>query len=180
TANSDSKGYGTLKAFSTTAFTVTGLVSGDTVTGVTETSAGAPVAAPVGGYDIVASAATGTGVANYRIHYVSGELTVTPATPVVSVSAAGGLYRGSPLPAAAQVQGVGGPPADTLEGVRPTLAYYAGSSATGPALAQPPSAAGTYTVVASFAGSADYTAATGAAGHFTIGLNPPALRVFTP
>ena len=40
TANNDSKTYGTLKTFSGTAFTETGLVNGDTITGVTETSTG--------------------------------------------------------------------------------------------------------------------------------------------
>ena len=45
TANNDSKTYGTLKTFSGTAFTETGLVTanGDTITGVTETSTGAAV-----------------------------------------------------------------------------------------------------------------------------------------
>ena len=49
TANNDSKTYGTLKTFSGTAFTETGLVTanGDTITGVTETSTGAPVSATV-------------------------------------------------------------------------------------------------------------------------------------
>src|SRR5262249_62273184 len=44
TANSDSKTYGTLKTFASTAFTQTGLVTanGDTLTGVTETSTEAP------------------------------------------------------------------------------------------------------------------------------------------
>ena len=43
TANNDSGTYGTLKTFSSTAFTETGLVTanGDTITGVTETSTGA-------------------------------------------------------------------------------------------------------------------------------------------
>ena len=42
TANNDSKTYGTLKTFSSTAVTETGLVTanGDTITGVTETSTG--------------------------------------------------------------------------------------------------------------------------------------------
>ena len=62
TANNDSKTYGTLKTFSSTAFTETGLVTanGDTITGVTETSTGAPVSAPVGTYAIVPGTATGT------------------------------------------------------------------------------------------------------------------------
>ena len=80
TANNDSKTYGTLKAFSSTAFTETGLVNGDTLTGVTETSTGAATSATVGTYNIVPSAATGNRLSNYTIGYVNGRLTVNPAT----------------------------------------------------------------------------------------------------
>jgi hypothetical protein len=78
TANSDTKSYGRLETFSDTAFTQTGLVTanGDNITGVTETSTGAAVTAPVGTYPIVASSAVGTGLSNYTISYVSGTLTV--------------------------------------------------------------------------------------------------------
>ena len=81
TANNDSKIYGTLKTFSGTAFTQTGLVTanGDTITGVTETSTGAPVSATVGTYPIAPSAATGNRLDNYTITYVNGTLTVNPA-----------------------------------------------------------------------------------------------------
>ena len=65
TANNDSKTYGTLKTFSSTAFTETGWLNGDTITGVTETSTGAAASATVGTYTIVPSAATGTGLSNY-------------------------------------------------------------------------------------------------------------------
>ena len=80
TANNDSKTYGTLKTFSSTAFTASDLVNGDTITGVTETSTGAPASATVGTYNIVPSAATGTGLSNYTISYVDGTLTVNPAS----------------------------------------------------------------------------------------------------
>jgi hypothetical protein len=52
------------------------------VTGVTLTSGGAGVLATVDGgpYAIVASAAQGSGLANYRITYADGRLSVTPAT----------------------------------------------------------------------------------------------------
>jgi hypothetical protein len=83
TADDDSKVSGTLKTFSSTAFTQTGLVGGDTITGVTETSTGAAVSAAVGTYPIVPGAATGTGLGNYTISYVNGTLTVfsPPPTP---------------------------------------------------------------------------------------------------
>ncbi len=97
----DSKTYGTLKVFSGTAFTETGLVTanGDTITGVTETSTGAPVSATVGTYPIVVSAATGTGLGNYTITYVNGTLTVNPATLTITANGqqdlrhAEGLHR---------------------------------------------------------------------------------------
>ena len=68
--------------------------------------------------------------------------------PTVTVIDAGGPFTGSTYPAVAQVNGVA-----SLENVTPTLAYYSGSTATGTPLAAAPSAVGTYTVVANFAGS---------------------------
>ena len=68
-----------------------------------------------------------------------------------------------------------------MEGVTPILAYYVGSSTSGISLGStPPTQPGTYTVVASFAGNADY-ASTGSApvtfaiarGRATIALTSP-------
>jgi hypothetical protein len=81
TADDATKTSGTTRTFSSTAFTVSGLVNGDTVTGVTETSAGAPASATPGSYAIVPSAATGSGLNNYSIDYVNGTLTVNAVTP---------------------------------------------------------------------------------------------------
>ena len=94
TANNDSKTYGTLKTFSGTAFTETGLVTanGDTITGVTETSTGAPVSATVGTYNIVPSAAVGTGLSNYTIGYVNGKMTVNPATLTITANSTSKTY----------------------------------------------------------------------------------------
>ncbi len=88
TANNETKTYGTLETFSSTAFTETGLVTanGDTITGVTETSTGAPVSARVGSDPIIASGATGTGLSNYTITYVNGSLTVSPAALVITAN----------------------------------------------------------------------------------------------
>ena len=88
TANNDTKTYGTLKTFTSTAFTQTGLVAanGDTLTGVSETSTGAPASASVGSYSIVASAATGSGLSNYTISYVNGSLTVNPASLTITAN----------------------------------------------------------------------------------------------
>ena len=78
---------------------------------------------------------------------------------MVQVSDGGGVYNGSPFAAAALVSGVGGASGPGLEGVDPVLTYYAGSTPAGPALGGPPTEVGTYTVVASFPGSADYSGA---------------------
>ncbi len=90
-------------------------------------------------------------------------LTVTRATPAVVVSDAGGLANGQPFPATATVTGVSGVAATSLEGVTPSLTYYSGATASGTPLAGAPSAPGEYTVLASFAGSADYGAASATA-----------------
>jgi hypothetical protein len=81
-------------------------------------------------------------------------------TPTITVSAAGGVYDGSPSAATASVMGVDGTSGASLEGVNPVLTYYRGSTAAGTPLAGPPTAVGTYTVVAAFPGSVDYTPAT--------------------
>jgi putative nucleotidyltransferase with HDIG domain len=63
-------------------------LNGDTVTGVTLTSAGIAAEAPVESspYDIVPSAAVGTGLSNYSITYVKGSLTVGPASISLSLT----------------------------------------------------------------------------------------------
>jgi hypothetical protein len=94
TANDASKTYGHTKTFAATAFTTTGLVNGDTVTSVTENSAGAAATATVAGspYSIVASAAAGTGLANYAISYVNGTLTINPAALAITANNASKIY----------------------------------------------------------------------------------------
>ena len=93
TANNDSKTYGTLKTFSSRAFTETGLVNGDTITGVTETSTGAPASEPIGSYPIILSTATGTGLSNYTITYINGTLTVNPATLTITSTSESKVYE---------------------------------------------------------------------------------------
>ena len=81
TANNASKTYGQTATFAGTAFTTSGLVNGDTVSSVTETSTGSAATAAVGTYTIVPSAATfSAGLSsNYTITYANGTLTVNPA-----------------------------------------------------------------------------------------------------
>jgi hypothetical protein len=123
------------------------------------------------GVDTLAVAFTPTDTTDYTTATATTTITISQATPTVSVTDDGGEYNGAPMPATATVAGVvpgvDNTPAPSLEGVTPTLTYYAGSTATGPPLPGPPTAVGTYTVVASFAGSADYVAAT-AQTTFTI------------
>ena len=104
-------------------------------------------------------------------------ITVIQATPVLHVAAAGGAFNGSPFAASVTVTGVvdgnDNTPAATLERVAPTLTYYAGSGSSRMSLGStPPSAPGTYTVVAAFAGSTDYAATQSAAVGFVIGQAP--------
>ncbi|MGL2965234.1 beta strand repeat-containing protein [Flavobacterium sp. XGLA_31] len=78
TASNATKDYGTTYTLGTTAFTTSGLLGGQTIGGVTLTSAGATAAAAVGTYPIVPSAATGGtfNANNYTITYTNGTLTV--------------------------------------------------------------------------------------------------------
>ena len=83
TANDQTKQSGQAFSFTGHEFTVSGLVSGDTIDTVTLSSAGADAAAAAGTYPIVPSAAAGTGLANYNVTYVNGTMTVG-AAPVVT------------------------------------------------------------------------------------------------
>ena len=58
-------------------YTVSGMVSGDSMNSVTLTSNGADAAAKAGKYGIIVSNALGSGLDNYNITYRSGTLTVT-------------------------------------------------------------------------------------------------------
>ncbi len=71
-------------------------------------------------------------------------------------------------------------PRATLESVAPTLTYYVGSVAVGAGSTVPPARVGTYTAVADFAASADYTAATSAPVTFTITRATPAISWAAP
>jgi sugar lactone lactonase YvrE len=127
--------------------------AGSSVTGTP--LAGAPTG--VGNYTVVAAFG---GSLDYTVASSSPQtFTIAPATPTVIISARGGSANGRPFAATTQMIDVTGTPQASLEGVAPTLSYYAGSSASGKPLAGPPSAAGTYTVLAEFPGSADYAAA---------------------
>jgi RHS repeat-associated protein len=86
--------------------------------------------------------------------------TIDQATPGVMVTDAGGVFNGSSFPATATIAGVvsgaDNTPGSSLEGVPLVLSYYVGTNIAGTPLSGAPSAAGSYTVVALFAGSQDY------------------------
>ncbi|HEX7376411.1 MAG TPA: MBG domain-containing protein, partial [Pirellulales bacterium] len=88
TADNATKTYGVTKTFAGTEFTTSGLVNGDSVASVTLTSTGAVDTATVSGatYPIVPSAALGTGLSNYSITYVNGQLTVNAAPLTITAN----------------------------------------------------------------------------------------------
>src|SRR5205085_2105425 len=82
------------------------------------------------------------------------------ATATVTASWVNATYDGTPKAATASVAGVGSPAA-VLTTPAATLAYYAGATATGTALAGAPTAAGTDPERGAFAGDDNYNAASG-------------------
>ena len=70
-------------------------MNGDRVSSVTLSCAdGGPATAVVGSYHLSSSAAVGTGLANYAIHYHDGALTVTSKSLNYSQRGLQGLRRG--------------------------------------------------------------------------------------
>jgi filamentous hemagglutinin family protein len=96
TASDATKTYGQTKTFAGTEFVSEGLQNGETIGGVSLTSAGAAATASVAGgpYGIAASAATGGtfDANNYTISYENGELTVAPAALTVTANDATKTY----------------------------------------------------------------------------------------
>src|SRR5438477_351411 len=84
---------------------------------------------------------------------------------------AGSTYDGTPNPASATATGVA---ADGNLSPTPSLTYYPGSDTLGTALAGAPTNAGTYTVLASFAGNNNYNSSSATR---TIVISPAASAV---
>ncbi len=80
------KTYGETLNFSGTEFTTTGLQPGDSVTSLTIASEGAAAGAPVAGspYVITGSNPVGSGLGNYAITIIPGQLVVVPAPLIVT------------------------------------------------------------------------------------------------
>ncbi|XQA79219.1 MBG domain-containing protein [Xanthomonas sacchari] len=92
-ANDANKTYGGTVNLS--GYSVSGLLNGDTVSGVALGSAGAGAGAAVGNYAITASGATGAGLSNYVVSYVDGSLRVDPATLRIVANDANKTYGGT-------------------------------------------------------------------------------------
>jgi len=75
-------------------YSVSGLQGGDSFTGLTLTSSGGAVAANVGSYTIIPSAAviSGSNAANYDITYSNGQLTVNPRSITIAASQVTSTY----------------------------------------------------------------------------------------
>jgi hypothetical protein len=86
TASNESKTYGQTAALPSTAFSSVGLLNGDTIAGVTLSSAGATPTAGVGSYAIMATDASGPRAGNYSITYDNGTLTVNPTTLIITAN----------------------------------------------------------------------------------------------
>jgi hypothetical protein len=121
---------------------------------------------------------TPTDATDYTMATGATTIDVTRATPTIVLTAPGGTFDGSPFPAAVTIAGSGHDttPAASLEHVAPVLTYYIGSGTAGTSLGMtPPVHAGTYTVVATFPGSTDYSAARPTPVTFTIGKETPTI-----
>ncbi len=119
---------------------------------------------------------------DYTTAAATTTITVTKATPILKVADAGGRFDGSPFPASATIAGViagvDSTPASSLDNISPTLTYYDGSGIAGTSLGPtPPSAPGTYTVVAAFPGNVNYSAVLSTPLSFTIGQGAATLAL---
>ena len=85
TAKDQSKTYGETLTFDNAAdFTFAGLMGWDSINTVNLSSTGAAGMANVNSYKINVGGATGTGLQNYKITYVKGNLDVTPASLTIT------------------------------------------------------------------------------------------------
>ena len=143
TADNATKVYGDALTFTGTEFTVAGLVNTDNVTGVALASPGADVSAPVGSYAITASAAVGTGLANYSITYLTGSLTVTPRDLTITADSRTKSYGQAVTFAGTEFTALGLANSDTVAGVTLTSAGADAAAPVGDYAIVPGAAVGT-------------------------------------
>ncbi len=96
--------------------------------------------------------------------------TVPLFTPTVAATDGGGTFNTEPFPATATATGLSGFPVDGNF----AFTYYAGTTASGTGTSTPPTAAGTYTVVASFT-SADPAYVDGQSAPVTFTIAPASI-----
>ena len=183
TANNASKTFGQTASFAGTAFTASGLVNGDTVSSVTETSTGLGATAAVGTYPIVPSAATfSAGLSsNYTITYANGTLTVNPAGLTITVTSTtnASVYGQSvtfTATVAANPPGSGTPTGTVqfqIDGTNfGTAVTLVGGNATSGATSA--LSAGSHSIQAMYSGDANFSPGT---GTLTQTVNPAALSI---
>ncbi|GBQ31383.1 hypothetical protein AA12717_3746 [Gluconacetobacter sacchari DSM 12717] len=126
-ANDQTSTYGNAPALGTTAFTASGLVNGDAVSGVNLATA-ATGASSVGTYGITASGATGTGLSNYTVTYAPGTLTIDPAALTVTALDQTSTYGQAPALGTTGFTAQGLVNGDAISGVRLTTAATGASS----------------------------------------------------
>ena len=103
-------------------------------------------------------------------------LSITRATPVVTVTwVSPQVFDGGTHPASASVAGVGSPAADL--GSADSFTYYDGGTVSGSGSSTPPTNVGTYTMVAHFNQTANYSAADSAPKVLSITRATPVVTV---
>ena len=131
-ANAQSSTYGSAFTLGSSAFTSTGLVNGDTISGVGLTVAGnavVPGTTNIGAYTIVSNNAVGAHVANYTITYQTGVLTVNPKPINVVANSTTMVYADAALPTLTYQTVTGLVNGDTMSGALITAASaYNGSA----------------------------------------------------
>ncbi|MBB2170502.1 MBG-2 domain-containing protein, partial [Gluconacetobacter aggeris] len=127
TALNQTSTYGQTPVLGTAKFSTSGLVNGDTVSGVTLATT-ATGASTVGNYGITASAAQGSGLANYAVTYQPGTLTIDPAALTVTALNQTSTYGQNPALGTAKFSTSGLVNDDTVSGV--TLATTATGAST--------------------------------------------------
>jgi Ca2+-binding RTX toxin-like protein len=103
-----------------------------------------------------------------------GQITFAQLTPEVNITANAAVYSGEPDAASATITDSDGNTGTTLDGLGLQLTYYSGDTINGTGSVTAPTDAGTYTVVAMFPGSSDYTSSSAQA---TFTISPPASTV---
>ena len=180
-------------AFDGSAFPATATVAGVDGQAAASLEEGAPTIAyyagdvatgtPLAGPPIAAGKCTAVAGFVGSLDYApsTGDITFTIGRfiPGLTTSDVGGTYDGSAFPATATITGIGGPSGPTLEGVAPLIVYYAGDVANGTPMSAAPTSVGTYTAVASFAGSADYLENLSLPVTFTIAPATPTVTLAT-